>query len=152
MELRGYDRTNGAVRVGRNSSPAPPDPSRRPTAGPGTHAATAFRVPALGTSVNPRIPRSFGSGFLLAGAFAIGWVLHQVFVLETMPITAPVAVFVSLAGLGFIALGRRLEREFDPSMFVPADAEDDEDEFDEELSPLDAEDLDRYDADEDYRP
>lgn len=99
--------------------------------------------------MNWRIPRSFGSGFLLAGAFAIGWVLHQVFVLETMALTAPVAVFVTLAGLGCIALGRRLERQFDPSMFVP-EAEDEEDEFDEELSPLDAEDLEAYEADEDY--
>lgn len=97
--------------------------------------------------MNWRIPRSFGSGFLLAGAFAIGWVLHQVFVLETMALTAPVAVFVTLAGLGCIAFGRRLERQFDPSMFVP-ESEDDEDEFDEDLSPLDAEDLEGYDADD----
>lgn len=97
-----------------------------------------------------RIPHSFGSGFLLAGAFAIGWVLHQAFVLETMAITAPLAVFVTLAGLGCIALGRRLERQFDPSMFVPEDQEDDEEAFDEELSPLDAEDLEEYDADEEY--
>ena len=100
--------------------------------------------------MNPRIPRSFGSGFLLAGAFAIGWVLHQAFVLETMAITQPVAVFVTLAGLGCIWLGRRLEREFDPSMFVPRSGEeDDEGGFDEALSPLDAEDLEKYDADED---
>lgn len=98
-----------------------------------------------------RIPRSFGSGFLLAGAFAIGWVLHQVFVQETMAITAPVSVFVTLIGLACIALGRRLEREFDPSMFVPADEEEEEDAFDEDLSPLDAEDLEEYDPDEEYR-
>lgn len=97
--------------------------------------------------MNWRIPRSFGSGFLLAGAFAIGWVLHQVFVLDTMALTAPVAVFVTLAGLGCIALGRRLERQFDPSMFVP-ESEDEQDEFDEDLSPLDAEDLEGYDADD----
>lgn len=101
--------------------------------------------------MNWRIPRSFGSGFLLAGAFAIGWVLHQVFVLETMALTAPVAVFVTLAGLGCIALGRRLERQFDPSMFVPVDDEDEEAEFDEAFSPLDAEDLEGYEADEDHR-
>ena len=100
--------------------------------------------------MNPHIPRSFGSGFLLAGAFAIGWVLHQVFVQEAMALTAPVSVFVTLAGLGFIALGRRLEREFDPSMFVPADTDDEEDEFDESMSPLDAEDLEELDADEDF--
>jgi hypothetical protein len=98
-----------------------------------------------------RIPRSFGSGFLLAGAFAIGWVLHQVFVQETMVITAPVSMFVTLIGLGCIALGRRLEREFDPSMFVPADEDEEDDPFDEELSPLDAEDLEDYDPDEEYR-
>lgn len=100
--------------------------------------------------MNWRIPHSFGSGFILAGAFAIGWVLHQAFVLETMPITAPLAVFVTLGGLGLIALGRRLERRFDPSMFVPAKDEQDEDAFDEELSPLDAEDLEGYEADEEY--
>lgn len=99
--------------------------------------------------MNWRIPHSFGSGFLLAGAFAIGWVLHQVFVLETMAITAPLAVFVTLVGLGFIALGRQLERRFDPSMFVPEDQKDEE-EFDEEFSPLDAEDLEEYEADEEY--
>jgi len=98
-----------------------------------------------------RIPRSFGSGFLLAGALAIGWVLHQVFVLETMPITAPVAVFVTVGGLGAIALGRRLERQFDPSMFAPTDEENREDPFDEELSPLDAEDLEEYEPDEEFR-
>ncbi len=100
--------------------------------------------------MNPHIPRSFGSGFLLAGAFAIGWVLHQVFVQEAMALTAPVSVFVTLAGLGFIVLGRRLEREFDPSMFVPADEEDDEDDYDESMSPLDAEDLEGLEADEDF--
>ena len=99
-----------------------------------------------------RIPRSFGSGFLLAGAFAIGWVLHQVFVLEAMSPTAPVSVFVTLIGVGLVVLGRRLEREFDPSMFVPEDEADEEAAFDEELSPLDAEDLEGYEADEDHRP
>lgn len=101
--------------------------------------------------MDARIPRSFGSGFLLAGAFAIGWVLHQVFVQQTMALTAPVSVFVSLAGVGLILLGRRLERQFDPSMFVPKAPEDDEDEFDETLSPLDADDLEGYEADEGYR-
>lgn len=101
--------------------------------------------------VDARIPRSFGSGFLLAGAFAIGWVLHQVFVQEAMALTAPVSVFVSLAGIGLILLGRRLERQFDPSVFVPEAPEDEEDGFDEAMSPLDAEDLEGYDADEDYR-
>ncbi|NIS31940.1 MAG: hypothetical protein GWN07_16195, partial [Actinobacteria bacterium] len=50
----------------------------------------------------------------------------------------------------FIVLGRRLEREFDPSMFVPADEEDDEDDYDESMSPLDAEDLEGLEADEDF--
>ena len=90
-----------------------------------------------------RIPRSFGSGFLLAGAFAVGWVLHQVFVQQSMALTAPVSVFVGLAGLGLIWFGRRLEREFDPSMFVPRAPEDDEEAFDERLSPLDADEDDR---------
>ncbi|MFB6360540.1 MAG: hypothetical protein ABEH59_04390 [Halobacteriales archaeon] len=101
--------------------------------------------------MNWRIPRSFGSGFLLAGAFAIGWVLHQVFVQETMAFTAPVSVIVTLIGLGCIAIGRRLEREFEPSVFVPADEDEEDDSFDEELSPLDAEDLEEYDPDEEYR-
>lgn len=100
--------------------------------------------------MDARIPRSFGSGFLLAGAFAVGWVLHQVFVQEAMALTAPVSVFVGLAGVGLILLGRRLERQFDPSMFVPQ-APDDDEEFDESMSPLDAEDLEAYEANDGYR-
>lgn len=68
-----------------------------------------------------------------------------------MALTAPAAVLVSLAGIGLILLGRRLERRFDPSMFVPKAPEDEEAEFDEELSPLDPEDLEEYEADEGYR-
>lgn len=99
--------------------------------------------------MDAHVPRSFGSALLLGGAFAIGWVLHQVFVLETMALTAPVSVFVGLAGLGLIVLGRRLERAFDPSMFVP-ESPDDEDEFDESLSPLDEDALDGRERDDSY--
>ena len=98
-----------------------------------------------------RIPRSLGTVFLLTGAFAIGSVLHQALVQQTLALTSPFAVFASLAGIGLIVLGRRLEREFDPSEFIPKAPEDEEEGFDEALSPLDEHDLEGYEADEDYR-
>ena len=85
-----------------------------------------------------RIPRVFGSVATLLGAFAVGWVLHQVLVRNALAPTAPAAVLVGLGGLVAIAAGRRLERGFDPSAYVPdPEASEDDEEFDETLSPVD---------------
>ena len=100
--------------------------------------------------VDARIPHTFGSALTLAGAFAIGWVLHQVFVRQMMSIVAPASVIVSLAGVGLILVGRSLERRFDPSEFVVdvAENEEDEEEFDEEFSPLSESDFEGYERDD----
>lgn len=99
-----------------------------------------------------RIPHSLGSVVLLTGAFAVGWAAHVTVVTSQAGLLDPAPVFATLGGVALIALGRRLERQFDPSAFVRGDEEDDEDEesFDEELSPLGEEQLEGLERDEDY--
>ena len=91
--------------------------------------------------MNSRIPHTLGSVVTLTGAFAVGWVLHQVFVQQALEPTAPAAVFGTVGGLLAIVLGRRVERGFDPSAFVtdtePEEADDDA--FDEDFSPVNEE-------------
>lgn len=90
--------------------------------------------------MDARIPHTLGSVITLTGAFMVGWVLHQVFVQDAFAPTAPAAVFVGFGGLLAIAVGRRLERGFDPSWFVlDPEPDDEEAEFDEDLSPVDEE-------------
>ena len=99
--------------------------------------------------VDRRIPYSFGSAVMLAGAFAVGWVLHQVFVRGTLSVTAPPSVIGLALGLALIAVGRALERRFDPSSYVTRPPDDDDEEaFDEDYSPLSAGDLEGYERDE----
>lgn len=88
--------------------------------------------------MDARIPHTLGSVVTLTGAFAVGWVLHQVFVESVLALTSPVAILGALGGLAVIAIGRRLERGFDPSEFVvdPEPDEDDEESFDERFSPV----------------
>lgn len=95
-----------------------------------------------------------GSTMLLFGAFAIGAVLHGVFVQGEFALTSPVAVFGIAAGLVLIAAGRRLEQRNQESILpVPpdtddADADEDEAGFDEEAAPFDAAALEKYERDE----
>lgn len=101
--------------------------------------------------MDARIPYSFGSAIMLVGAFAIGWVLHQVFIRDAMSIVSPAAVITSIVGLVLIFVGRRLERRFDPGEYVSGPEEDEEEEeFDEEFGPLGEADLEGYDRDETY--
>ena len=97
-----------------------------------------------------RIPRALGSGLLLFGAFAIGSVIHEVAVEGSVGPLSPYAVVGVLLGGLLIAAGLRLERTFDPSEYVPEDEEDDEEEFDEDLSPISGEMMEGREADEEY--
>lgn len=95
------------------------------------------------------VPALFGSTIELLGAFVIGGVLHQTLVRGAFPVTAPASVFGILGGLALILVGRRLERRFEPSEYVPAaEDEEDDEEFDEELSPVPTERLEEREADE----
>lgn len=98
------------------------------------------------------IPRAFGSGLLLFGAFAIGAVLHEVLVTGSAGAFSPFAVGGVLVGGVFILVGLRLERRFDPSEFVPATEEEEEklDEFDEDMTPVSEEMLEGREADDSY--
>lgn len=101
--------------------------------------------------MDPRIPHTFGSALLLAGAFAIGWAIHGSVVTGQFGVLSPAAVLITLAGLGFLAVGRFLEGRFDPSEWtVDVEDEEDEEEFDEELSPLDEESMSGYDRDDSF--
>lgn len=104
--------------------------------------------------MRPQIPRAFGSGLLLFGAFAIGGVLHEVFVEGSIGLFSPVAVLGTLVGVALILGGRRMERAFEPSDYVPgaeSDADEEaEDEYDESHSPVPESALEGRDADESY--
>lgn len=100
-----------------------------------------------------RIPRMFGSVLMLVGAFAIGSVIHRVVVRGVMDPLSPLAVGGTLVGVVVILVGMRLEREFEPSEYVPDEEsaeDDDEPEFDEELSPVPGDRLEDREADEGY--
>lgn len=95
----------------------------------------------------------FGSVLMLVGAFAVGGVLHGVFVEGTIRALSPAAVGGVVVGVVAIAAGVRLERAFEASEYVPGDdGEDEEDEptYDEEASPVPEDALDDLEADEDY--
>lgn len=98
------------------------------------------------------VPRAFGSGLLLLGAFAVGGVLHGVAVEGSLDPLSPLAVGGVLLGAVSILVGWRLERAFDPSAYVPdgEEADEGEESFDEELSPVSAEALAEREADEGY--
>lgn len=100
--------------------------------------------------MNDRIAYGFGSTLLLAGAFVIGSVLHQIFIEKTLALTSPITVFGVLAGIILIVLGRRVENRYqwvrEPD--DEANAEDREDAFDEEAAPFDASDLEKYERDD----
>jgi hypothetical protein len=99
-----------------------------------------------------RIPSFFGSTLLLFGAFVIGEGLHRVFIQGTLaPTSLPFVVALAVGGLLLYA-GWRLENKFDPSTYVP-DAEDEDEEsaeFDESMSPIDADQLAGRDRDDSY--
>ena len=98
-----------------------------------------------------RIPYSFGSILILVGAFGIGSVLHEAFVKGAMDISSPIAVFGIVAGCGLIVAGRHVERRFDPSEYVDAEeGSGEEDEFDEDISPIQSEWLEGRERDESY--
>lgn len=98
-----------------------------------------------------RIPHSLGSVVLLTGAFAVGWAVHVTLVTSQAGLLDPAPVFATVGGAALIALGRRMERHFDPSAFVRGDEdEDDEESFDEELSPLEEGQLAGLERDDDY--
>lgn len=97
-----------------------------------------------------RIPRMFGSVLLLVGAFLVGWVLHHTLVVGDLAATSPVSLGVTVAGIALMAGGHRLEQEFDPSDYVRGTDEEDEDEddFDESMSPVEGEWLEGHDRDD----
>jgi len=97
-----------------------------------------------------RIPGMFGSVLTLSGAFAIGGVIHGAAVEGTIRPFSPAAVGGLLVGVVLVLVGRRLEREFDPSEYVPGGDEDGEDEGDEELTPVPEGALEGRQADENY--
>ena len=98
-----------------------------------------------------RIPSIFGSTLLLLGAFVVGGILHRVLVKGTLGATSPASVFSLLFGGVLIYVGWRLENEFDPSAMVPDDTdEEDEEEFDESLSPIDESQLEDLERDDSY--
>ncbi len=96
--------------------------------------------------MNDRIVYGFGSILLLTGAFAIGGVLHRVFVQGTLSLTSPVTVFGILVGIGLMALGRRIEARHRDALGLTDD--DEEDEFDEANAPFDEADLEKYERDD----
>jgi hypothetical protein len=59
--------------------------------------------------MNDRVTYGFGSVLLLLGAFSVGGVIHQVFVIGSLSLTSPVAVIGTLAGIALIGIGRRIE-------------------------------------------
>lgn len=99
--------------------------------------------------MNGQIPRAFGSVLLLLGAFAVGGVLHAVFVEGTTDALSPVPVGGVIIGAMLIVVGLRLEREFDPSRYV-ADEREEGDEVNEEWPPVPDEMLKGLDPDGDY--
>lgn len=99
--------------------------------------------------MDARIPHALGSAVTLTGAFMVGWVLHQVLVQGALDPTAPAAVLVGIGGLVVIAVGRRIERGFDPSDYVvDPEPEEDEEEFDERFSPVSEEMLEGRERDD----
>lgn len=98
--------------------------------------------------MHPRIVYGLGSILLLTGAFAIGGVLHRVFVIGTLALTSPVAVLGLLVGVVLIAVGYRLEKRH-RDVLNPEESEAD-DEFDEEYAPFDESDMEGYERDEEY--
>lgn len=97
-----------------------------------------------------RVPYSFGSAIVLAGAFAIGGVLHQSVIEGALPITSPAAVIGMGGGVALVVLGRAMERRFDPSGFVPdaGDGDEGDEEFDEAFSPISETDLEGRERDD----
>lgn len=100
-----------------------------------------------------RIPHSLGSVILLVGAFLIGSVLHQSFVVGSTEITSPASVLGLAVGVVLIAAGRRVERRFEPAAYTRSEEEDgdDGDERVEEMAgPVRDEWLEGRDRDESY--
>lgn len=97
-----------------------------------------------------RIPASLSSSLLLLGAFSIGWMLHQTLTRGTLSLTSPIAVAALLGGVLLVGLGYRLKVRFAPAEFVSGGTTRDEEEYDEEVSPLKEEWLDGLDRDDSY--
>lgn len=99
-----------------------------------------------------RMPNLFGSTLLLLGAFVLGEAFHRTLVQGTLAPTSPAFVFAMLLGGLLVYAGYRLEEGFDPSEYVPDDEDEEEEEaeFDESMSPLDADQLEGRDKDESY--
>lgn len=92
-----------------------------------------------------------GSTLLLLGAFAIGAVIHGVFVEQSFSLASPLSVFGLVAGLALILFGRRLEAGHQASLLSNEDESDGEDaevEFDEAAAPFDEADLEKYERDD----
>lgn len=104
--------------------------------------------------MNDRLAGFVGSGLLIAGAFAVGGVLHEVFVKNTLSTTSPTAVGGLAIGCVLIYVGYRLESAFDPSSVVVGhDSEDgsDETEYNPETGPLSEADMEGYERDDSYK-
>jgi hypothetical protein len=101
-----------------------------------------------------RVTALFGSVVTLSGAFLVGAVLHRSLVRGEFSLLAPAGVFGLLGGVVLILAGYRLEAHFDPSEYVSGsgreDEEDDERTFDERLSPVPQERLERRDAESEH--
>lgn len=99
-----------------------------------------------------RVGYTVGSVLSLVGAFAIGAILHQVFVKHSLSVTEPTAVLGIVAGLVVIAVGQRIEQRTGMENAVTPDREENSVEFDEELAPIDESSLEQYERDEEYDP
>lgn len=97
-----------------------------------------------------RVGYTIGSVLSIVGAFAIGAILHQVFVQQSLSVTEPTAVLGIVAGLVVIAVGQHIENRTEMENAATPDRGENSVEFDEELAPIDESSLEQYDRDEEY--
>lgn len=99
-----------------------------------------------------RVEYTIGSVLSIVGAFAIGAILHRVFVQQSLTVTEPTAVLGIVAGLVVIAVGQRIEQRTGMENAATPDREesDEAESFDEELAPIDESSLEQYERDEEY--
>lgn len=100
--------------------------------------------------MNGRITASLSSSLLLMGAFSIGWMLHQTLIRGTLSLTSPIAVAALLGGGILVCLGYRLKDRLAPGEFISGGTTRDDEEYVEEVSPLNEEWLDGLDQDDSY--
>jgi len=83
-----------------------------------------------------RTPDSWGTAVSLAGGVAVGWALNAALVAGRADLGDPLPLAALALGVALVYAGVRLRQGFDPAELVSFPEEDDEEGFDEELSPL----------------